>query len=242
MGEVYKARVERGVENRVTNDRRTDAFPLWGPAGTLIFSVARGSPPRLFRKELATGKEQELSPPGVGLQQPTSISPDGQLLLYGQRTPRGNSDVMLRRLADNSAVPFRESVADELDGRFSPDGRFVAYTSDESGRYEVVVAPLSSGPGTTVSIEGGRSPRWSTDGRELFFIALDGELMAAPIRTTPDLLAGRPVRLFTTRTTDGPWGDYAVTPDGRFMAVVRTQIGSQQPMNVVVNWPGTLPR
>jgi eukaryotic-like serine/threonine-protein kinase len=240
--DIWMLELERGVENRVTNDASTDAFPLWGPAGTLIFSVAKGSAPRLFRRELATGKDQELSPHGVGLQQPTSVSADGQLILYAQRTPRGNFDLMVRRLSDNSTVSFRDSPADESDGRFSPDGRFVAYSSDGTGRSEVLVAPFSSGPGTTVSIEGGRSPRWSVDGRELFFIAADGELMAAPIRATPVLEVGRPARLFTTHMTAGPWADYAVTPDGRFIAIVRTQIGSQQPMTVIVNWPATLLR
>jgi Tol biopolymer transport system component len=240
--DIWMLDLERGVENRVTNDPRTDSFPLWGPANTLIFSVAKGSAPRLFRRELATGKDQVLSPHGVALQQPTSVSADGRSILYAQRTPRGNFDLMVRQLSDNSTVPFRQSAADESDGQFSPDGRFVAYTSDESGRSEVTVAPFPSGPGTTVSIEGGRSPRWSVDGRELFFIAADGELMAAPFRTNPALDAGRPARLFTTRMTDGPWSDYAVTPDGRFIAIVRTQIGSQQPMTVIVNWPATLPR
>jgi Tol biopolymer transport system component len=240
--DIWMLELERGVENRVTNDPRTDAFSLWGPAGTVIFSVAKGSPPRLFRRELATGKDQELSPHGVGLQHPTSVSADGQFILYAQRTPRGNFDLMVRRLADNSTVAFRESAADESDGRFSPDGRFVAYVSDESGRSEVIVAPFPSGPGVTVSIAGARSPRWSADGRELFFIAADGELMAAPIRATPALEVGRAARLFTTHTTDGPWGDYAVTPEGRFMAIVRTRIGSQQPMRVIVNWPATLQR
>ncbi len=236
--DIWMLELERGVENRVTNDPRTDAFPLWGPADTLIFSVAQGSSPRLFRRELATGKDQELSPAGSGLQQPTSVSADGQFILYAQRTPRGNFDLMVRRLADNTTIPFRESAADESDGRFSPEGRLVAYTSDESGRSEVIVAPFPSGQGMTVSIEGGRAPRWSADGRDLFFIAADGELMAAPIRATPAIEVGRPVRLFATRT-DGGWGDYSVTPEGQFMAVVHTQVGSQQPMTVLVNWPQT---
>ena len=240
--DIWMLELERGVETRVTNDPRTDVFPLWGPAGAVIFSVAKGSPPRLFRRELATGKDQELSPAGVAFQKPTSLSPDGQSILYEQRTPRGNFDLMVRRLPDNTTTPFRESAADESDGRFSPDGRFVAYTSDESGRSEVIVAPFPSGPGTTVSVDGGRSPRWSADGRELFFRTPEGELMAAPMRTDATVAVGRPARLFTTRLTDGSWGDFVVAPEGRFMAVVRTQIGSQQPMTILVNWNQSLPR
>ena len=239
--DIWMLEIERGVESRVTNDPRTDAFPLWGPGDTLIYSIAKGTPPRLFRRDLATGKDEELSPAGFGLQQPTSVTAtaDGQHILYAQRTPRGNYDLMARRISDNTTIPFRESAADESDGRFSPDGRFVAYSSDESGRSEIIVAPFPAGPGITASIDGGHSPRWSADGSELFFIAADGELMAAGIRTISGMEVGRPAPLFSTRTTDGPWGDYAVTRDGRFMAIVRTQIGSQQPMTVLVNWPQT---
>lgn len=235
--DVWMLELERGVETRVTNDPRTDAFPLWGPANTVIYSVAKGSAPRLFRRDFATGTDQELSPAGLGLQSPTSVSADGRFILYEQRTPRGNFDLMVRRLADNTTIPFRESAADESDGRFSPDGRFVAYVSDESGRPEVMVAPFPAGPGITVSAGGGHVPRWTPDGKELFFAASDGELMAVPIRATPAIEVGQPARLFSTRMTDGRWGDYVVTPEGRFMVIVRTQIGSEQPMSVLVNWP-----
>ena len=238
--DVWVLDLQRGVETRVTNEPRTDTFALWGPRDSVIFSVASGSAPRLFRRDLATGKDEELSPPGSGLQRPTSVSPDGEFVLYGQRTPRGNFDIMLRRLADNQTLPFRQSAADESDGQFSPDGRLVAYVTDETGRPEVVVAPFKSGiANTPVSIDSGHSPRWSADGRELFFIASDGELMAVPVRMAPSLEVGPPVRLFTTRGPDGPWGAYQVTPNGQFLAVVRTQIASQQPMTVVMNWLGS---
>jgi Tol biopolymer transport system component len=240
--DIWVLELERGVETRVTNDPRTDAFPLWGPAGSVIFSVAAGSAPRLFRRDLNTGRERELSPHGGGLQRPTSVSPEGHLVLYAQRTARGNFDLMVRRLADNSTVPYRESAADESDGRFSPDGRLVAFVSDESGRPQVMVAPFPSGPATPVSIAGGRSPRWSPDGRALFFVAADGELMSAPVRVTTALDVGRPSRLFSTRTPEGPWSDFAVMPDGRFFAIVQTRLASQQPMNVIVNWPASLSR
>jgi dipeptidyl aminopeptidase/acylaminoacyl peptidase len=183
-----------------------------------------------------------LSKPGLGLQQPTSVSADGNFVLYAQRTTRGNYDLMVRRLSDNSTTAFRESPADESDARFSPDARFVAYTSDETGRDEVIVAPFPSGPGVTASIGGGRAPRWSADGRELYYISAEGELMAAGVRATGGLDVARPARLFTTRTTEGSWGDYTATPDGGFIAVVRTRIGSQQPLTVVVNWPAPVAR
>jgi Tol biopolymer transport system component len=235
--EAWMIDVDRSVETRITNDPRTDAFPTWGPGASMLFSVASGSSPRLFRRDLSTGKEEELSPRGLGLQQPTSVSPDGAWLLYRQRTDRGTFDLMVRRLADNQTVPFRATAADEVDGRFSPDGRLVAYVSDESGQPQIMLASFPAGPSITVSAGAATTPRWRRDGRELSFIAADGVLMVAPISGPPGAPeVGRAARLFTTRTLDGPWGAYEVAPDGRFYAIVRTQIAAQRPMTVILNW------
>jgi len=117
---------------------------------------------------------------------------------------------------------------DESDAHFSPDGRFVAYTSDESGsgRYDVYIAPFPHGPKVRVSTaEGGHAPRWARDGRELFYLTSDRRLVAVPVRTRQALELGSAQTLFTTGAT--MWSDYDVSIEGkRFIAIV---------------WPGEAP-
>jgi Tol biopolymer transport system component len=124
---------------------------------------------------------------------------------------------------------------DESDARFSPDGLFIAYISDESGsgRYDVYVAPFPRGAKVRVSTaEGGRKPRWSLDGRELFYLSSDRRLIAVSVRTRPSLELGTAATLFTTGATT--WSDFDVSPDGkRFIAIVSP---GEKPVAVVQHW------
>ena len=183
-----------------------------------------------------------MSPDGLGMQGATSVSPDGASFLYSQRTDRGNYDLMIRGLSDNTTTPFRTSEASETDARFSPDGKLVAFVTDETGRNEVVIAAFPSGAATPVSTAGGTTPRWSANGRELLYVAADGELMAVPVRPGQPAEIGNAVRLSGARAHDGQWGEFEVMSDGRLLAVVRTRISSQQPLTVIVNWPAPLSR
>jgi len=126
------------------------------------------------------------------MQGATSVSPDGASFLYSQRTDRGNYDLMIRGLSDNTTTPFRTSEASETDARFSPDGKLVAFVTDETGRNEVVIAAFPSGAATPVSTAGGTTPRWSANGRELLYVAADGELMAVPVRPVRRRRSGTP--------------------------------------------------
>ena len=132
---------------------------------------------------------------------------------------------------------------DEIQLRFSPDGHAVAFLYDESGRYEVYVAPFPAmTPKLRVSAGGGRSPRWNPAGRELFYLANDGHLVAVPIRTTPVLELGTPATLFAV-SERASWGDFAVSPDGqRFLSISYESRGSEQPITVVLNWPAETAR
>ena len=129
--------------------------------------------------------------------------------------------------------------------RFSPDGRHVAFASDESGRYEVYVAPFPMTAGKTrVSAGGANLPRWSRDGRELFYVSGDLHLVAVPVRTTPSLAFGAPQPLFAVQRatkwddakTFDAWSDFDVSPDGtKFLAVV-PQPANHEPLTAVLNW------
>ena len=149
---------------------------------------------------------------------------------------------------------FLKSSFNERHGHFSPDGRWVAYQSDESGRYEIYVRPFSGSGGAQnpggqwqVSTSGGISARWRRDGKELYYIAPDGKLMAAPIAMKGATIEpGLPTALFQTRiaysgtSSIGIRPQYDVAPDGRFLINVSTEEASTPPITVILNWAPAL--
>jgi serine/threonine protein kinase/Tol biopolymer transport system component len=180
---------------------------------------------------LSTGKQT---------QDPTDWSPDGRFLVYTLYTLESRAALYyLRRTEDGSyeSVPFLQSPRAESDGKFSPDGRYLAYCSNESGRREVYVARFPEGGSKIrISVKGGSNPRWSSDGRELFYV--EGEaLMAVPITMVPDLSAGTPERLFTVVPDLNYSQNFEVSQD-RQRFLVKEPGGDAAPpvIRVVQNW------
>jgi hypothetical protein len=149
-------------------------------------------------------------------------------------------------------IPVATTSADEIQGQFSPDGRWIAYASNESGGYDVFVKPFpETGGRIPVSPAGGASPRWSRDGRELFYVAADNQLMAVPIKAQRDSRAlgvGTPTALFPTRLAIGgnlpPAGfnsgaQYVVTPLG-FLMNVMADDSVTPPLSIVLNWTAAI--
>ena len=235
--DVWSIDLARGIETRLTSDPGIEAGPVFVPGGRAVIfgSTKRGGPPNLVRKNLDTGSEEFLLPFSPSLQQAEDVSSDGRILLFSQRAQDGQFDLWTLPLTGGAAAPYRASPADETSARFSPDGRFVAYVSNDSGRREVHLAPFPGGASTRVSSGGGRLPRWSADGRELFYLSGDGQFTAVPIRTTPSLQVGRPVALFTMGAPQRLAG-FGVTADGGFLAILADISGGEQPLNVVLNW------
>jgi Tol biopolymer transport system component len=164
--DIWLFDAERGVEQQLTTDRMSEAGGIWVTSDSVIFSGR--TPPHLMQRDLRTNAEEELFP-APAFQLTEDISPDGKTFLFTQRTPRGNFDIWTMPVNPRgAAAPLIETPFDEYSPRFSPDGRYVAFASDESGRYEVYVAALPyTGGKTRVSAAGGWLPRWSRDGREL---------------------------------------------------------------------------
>jgi Tol biopolymer transport system component len=170
---------------------------------------------------------------------PNSWSPDGKALLVDQQFAATGFDVSLLSLdGERSLRPFLHTSANETDARFSPDGRWVAYQSDESGRDEVYVTPYP-GPGSRVQIstDGGSNPVWLRGGRSLLFMA-GGKLMSVATETQPKLLAGLPKPLFElTNLTE-----YDVAPDGRFVFIRSSDQARPRSLAIVLNWFDDLKR
>jgi Tol biopolymer transport system component len=240
--DLFSYDVERGVEQRLTTDPTSEIGGVWLPGGDAMFSG--GVPPHLVRRNLASGAEQAmLPPPNFSLTE--DVSPDGRTFVFTMRTPRGNFDIWTLSLTGPpKPAPLMETPFDEMSVRFSPDGRHIAFASDESGRFEVYVAPFPlTGDKIRVSAGGANLPRWSRDGRELFYLSADLHLVAVPVRPGPAPSFGAPQRLFSVsraakwddvRTTDS-WPDFDVAADGRFLAII-PQPANHEPLTAVLNW------
>jgi Tol biopolymer transport system component len=174
----------------------------------------------------------------------TSSSQDGRFLLYTAKDPETKSDLWVLPLqGDRKPIPFLRTKFNEGSGQFSPDGRWIAYTSDESGSDEIYAREFSSGSAQgswdaggkwLISKGGGTDPRWRGDGKELFYVASDGKLMAVDISATPIFRAGAPRPLF--QLPPGFIGG-DVTADGRrFLIGVPMAQSASVPFTVVLNW------
>ena len=174
---------------------------------------------------------------GAGPQFPMSWTPDGSTLAFHERKPSGERDIWIVA-PGKDPVPFVLTPFDERLPRFSPDGKWLAYVSDESGRNDVYVQPFP-GPGSKwlVSIDGGDAPVWSKDGRELFYRHND-QMMAATVSAKDEFAASRPQRLFELRFDAGDNGpNYDVAPDGKWFVMPRSDQGTTSgELHLVLNW------
>ncbi len=239
----------RGTSTRFTFGEDAN-FPVWSPDGSSIAFSSRGS---LYRKLANGAKDEELLLQGGQPAAVTSWSRDGRFLLYSIVDPKTKADLWVLPLAgDRKPVPFLRTDFNEQDGRFSPDGHYVTYVSDESGRQEIYVrefSPASVGDGAggggkwLISGSGGTEPRWRGDGKELYFRGADGKLMAVEVTTQPVFQAGAAKALFQAPLAGGPVGlpQWDVTSDGkRFLFPAPAEQTASVPFTVVLNWQAGL--
>jgi serine/threonine protein kinase len=197
-------------------------------------------------RDVASGAEPTTLLPPTRPRWPRDVSPDGSVLLYQELSAATRGDLKVLSLTgDRRPRDFVASPFDEDEGTFSPDGRRVAYVSDESGRKEVFVASFPDpSQRIRVSSEGGTQPRWSRDGRELFYVTRSNTMMAAPFDSSGAGPTAPPARLF-----DAPisytFGShvplrYDVAPDGRFLIAVRASREPPPPLVLVLNWQAGL--
>ena len=249
---IWLLDLARGVSTRFTLDRAPDSSPIWSPDGSRIaFAAARAGGNGIYQKASnGAGKEEVLAGATDEQKVPNDWSRDGRFLLYAQQDPRTKADLWVLPLASDGTpagapIPFANTEFNEDQGRFSPDGHWVAYVSDESGRSEIYVQPfpVASGGGskTQVSLDGGDQPRWRSDGKELFYVSLDGKLMAVDVTEGPTFRAGAPKSLFQALVVRGRRQSllgvlrWDVAPDGKHF-LINTVKTSSEPLTVVLNW------
>ena len=236
--DVWVYEIARDTLTRLTFDRTPDSDPIWAPDGKRITFRSQSLAGWSLLSKFADGSGgEETLITGPNNQFPSSWSPDGTVLAFMEFNPTTNWDLRLLPLEDErNSRPFVQSQFGEFWSAFSPDGRWLAYMSTESGRSEVYVQRyLGAGEKWQISTEGGGWPRWAPNSRELFYLQ-DDKMMAVPISIEPEFSAGKPKVLFEGRFLTG-YGSYDVAPDGqKFLMVQEEREPGSQKIHVVLNW------
>jgi Tol biopolymer transport system component len=238
-----------GTAPRFTFEGGDEQSPVWTPDGArVVYSSARGAPSSIYWKAADGSGTPHLLSKAEHPRLPSAISPDGRFLLFTEQHPATRSDLWLMALDDGAAAdprPWIQTPFDEMTPSFSPDGRWVAYASSESGETQIFVARFPDGSmRQQISTSGGAEPLWAANGREIFYRrhAGDGDrmqVMAVGVATEPSLSAGSPHVLFEGKYFDADvWAPtYAVMPDGQhFLLQTPPVLEPVRQIQIVLNW------
>jgi Tol biopolymer transport system component len=254
-GDIRIFELDRGIDNRFTSRPASYPYPLWSPDGErLVFSF--GNPPKMFAQSLSGGDEEVRVTRSAKstFELANDWSPDGRYIMYFEALPDTSEDLWYVAVSPDKGIataapqPWLRTPAHEFNGRFSPEmeaagQRWVAYQSDESGRFEIY-ADLFPKPGHKIRVSpgGGQFPEWgpptNRNGRELFYVSLDYRLMAVTLQFGPESLTpSAPRELFSLPATVSAWTPFQATPDGqRFLVRGAPEHMAPSPLRVVVNW------
>ena len=259
--DIWTVDIARNLRNRVTTGSQPESWPVWSPDGTrIVFAsgligaatteVARlmqtlangsGAAETLFE---VTSVSSRTCGPRQCFVAPTDWSPDGRFVLFtlGGVFP-ATADIWVAPLfGDRKPFPVVQTEFTETLATFSPDGRWIAYTTNETGQPNVYVQPfLRAGGKYRISPNGGRNPHWRADGKELFYLAPDGAMTAVTIDATNEIAAGPPDTLFQVGAVSANQA-FSVARDGkRFLVSTRPQEAASVPLTVIINWINSTP-
>jgi eukaryotic-like serine/threonine-protein kinase len=252
---AWTAEIERGIFSRLNPGEGTEASPAVSPDGRVAFSsTLNGAVGDLYwMSSSGVGSPEPLLVKSATVKHPNHISPDGRFLIYDDHTAQ-RQDLWILPLqtspgGERKPIPFLVTPADETFGQFSPDGKWIAYSSDESGRREVYVqgfspdrVPAAAVGKWQISTAGGDKPRWRRDGKELYYIAPDRKMMAVPVKSGAAFEPGVAVPLFETNLSG--FFPYDVSGDGRFLLNTISEAAppTASPVTIVLNWETGLKR
>jgi eukaryotic-like serine/threonine-protein kinase len=240
--DLWKYDLHGEAAKRLTFDPGFDVSPIWSPdASRLVFASNRALDVDLYMKNSDGAREETVFVHDDSNKIPTDWSRDARNILY----TRG-ADLWFVTLPEVKSSPFLKAAAIIRNGQFSPDGKWVAYASNETGKWEIYVTSFPQPRGKwQVSSGGGEQPRWRGDGKELFYLSFDGKMMAAPVTTGANFDVGTPAALFQA-TPRQPVSNndqfvYDVSRDGqRFLINTQVKPAQTQPMSVILNWDAEL--
>ena len=244
--------VARNVSTRLTFGPAAGTAPVWSPDGKWIaFNHLQDGYLNIYRKPTSGMGQTELLIEGdeKNVQNwPSDWSPDGKSLLYAVGDLIGAAQLWELPLTGNDRKPrhLMPSGFITRDARYSPDGRWIGYASNESGKFEIYAVPSSGiGGKWQISTGGGQQPLWRRDGKELFYLSSDDKLMSVPLKLNADSVqADAPRALFSVANSIAPVSGlvapYDVTPDGKRFVVITGEQGKSFPINLVTNWTAAL--
>ncbi len=243
--QLWVADVSRGVQTRLTSGPGSNSGAVWSPDGSRIaFQSDRKHQADVYVRAIAGAGADEAITDEANQRIPIDWSRDGRFLTVFDREAAGNRQIRLSALPLSSGgkplvvVPTVPGLLGG--GRLSPDGRWLAYDTDESGRSEIYVVSFPEGQGRVqISSAGGLNAKWSRNGREILYTAFDGKVTAVEMNTSHGLNAGTPRPLF--QLPEGTGFGWDVSPDGeRFLLNVPVIKSSSVPLSIVVNWTAGL--
>jgi Tol biopolymer transport system component len=250
QSDLWVMDVARGVPSRVTATPGNEYDPVWAPDGrSLVFGAEGDGTAAVWRKGLRASEPETVLVDTPDQDFPEFWSGDGATLLFLRLNTGATENVKSAwafPLGGGDPSEVLRTAASRIDEpQLSPDGRWLAYMSDESGRYEVYAEPFRrDGDRVRVSVDGGGQPRWRGDGRELFYATPTGRLMAVAVRAPGDRLeVSLPVELFEIpgMRPSGEFDDYAASRDGqRFLVKLPVEQASTLKLHVVTNWTSLL--
>jgi serine/threonine protein kinase/Tol biopolymer transport system component len=239
--DIWTYDLETRSAKRLTFDPAIDSLPVWSPDGSrTVFASNRELKFDLYLKDTNGAQEEKVIPQDGPDRFPTDWSRDGKYVLYGR-----GPDLWFLTFPELRATQFLKAASTLKTGRFSPDGKWVAYSSNESGRWEIYVTSFPEAHGKwQVSNTGGDQPRWRGDGKELFYLSTDSKIMAVPVKTGTNFDAGTPTALFQANPREmvatSELFSYDVSNDGQKFLVNASLKTAMTPMSVVLNWSAKL--
>jgi len=249
--QVWLYDLSREALTRLTFDSSYNRSPTWTPDGKrVVFISNKDSALNIYSQLADGGGGSERLNESKDITSPSSFSPDGRLLALNEVDPMTQRDIAVLQVSDHKEQPVLHTQANETAAHFSPDGRWLAYASDESGRWEIYVQSYPGLEGKwQISTDGGTEPVWNPKGRELFYRSGD-KMMAVEISTQPTFSPGKPKMLFSGEYVAAPGNDsspnYDVSPDGqRFLMLKEAEEGASSATTqiiVVQNWVAELKR
>jgi eukaryotic-like serine/threonine-protein kinase len=249
--DVWLMELARGIATRFTSHDALDGLPIWSPDGShIVFASNRKTKLDLYRKRADSTDTEEVLFESAENKFPLDWCrcPSGEFILFrSSDNPQTSDDLFaVSTIRDHNKVTVANTPHTESSGRFSPDGRWVAYQSTETGRPEIYLQAFP-GPGRKLPIStgGGVRMRWRRDGKELFYLALNGTMMTVPVilsANSQDIDVGRPTALFDIPSTspssfDQPAPEYVVSLDGqRFLIRAPRELPPPEPIKVILHW------
>jgi len=243
--DIYLFDLASGNEQRFTSDPGIDQYPLWSPDGSrIVWTSHREGVGNLYKKAASGAGPDEVLLKSAFWKLALDWSADGRFIIYRETGPQTFLDLWVLPLEGGQPWPWLKTPYNESVGKFSPDGNWIAYQSNESGPIEIYLQTFlpgaqASGVRTRLSTNGGTIPVWRRDdGRELYYISADNKLMAVEMTLGAEVKIRTPKELFSLSDIGAnPSAGYAVTRDGqRFLFVTSAEEASLTPFTVVLNW------